>query len=149
MSVGRYVSDLEVGDVLEPVRYTMTPFVVREYAHGIDEHAEEFHSDLVAGTQLVPPPITHIDKIRLYKRNCPGGAGPDARIHYRFRTRHHRLIPVGVELEVSGEVLSKELRKGRTHMEMAIRVTLADTGELVTEAWDTAILAFRQDDAAA
>lgn len=144
MSVGRYTSDLEVGDVLEPVRYTMTPFIVREYCHGVDEFAEEFHSDLVDGVQLAPPPLTHIDKIRLYNKNCPDGAGPNARIHYRFKTRHHRPIPVGAELEVSGEVVSKEERRGRTHMQMAIRVTIAETGELVTEAWDTAILGYRQ-----
>lgn len=145
MSIGRYVSDLEAGDALEPVRYTMTPFVVREYCHGVDEPAEEFHSDL-HGAQLVPPPLTHIDKIRLYKHNCPEGAGPDARIHFRFHTRHHRPIPVGVELEVSGAVVSKEQRRGRTHMKMALRVSVAETGELVTEAWDTAVLSFRKAD---
>ena len=144
MSTGRFVSDLEVGDVLEPVRYVMTPFIVREYCHGMDEFAEEFHSDAATGVQYAPPTLTHIDKIRLYKKNCPEGAGPDARIHYRFHTRHHRLIPVGAELEVMGEVVGKEERRGRTHMRMEIRVSVAETGDLVTEAWDTAILSFSQ-----
>ena len=143
MSVGRYVSDLEPGDRLEPVRYVMSPFVVREYCHGIDEFAEEFHSDIVTGVQYAPPTLAHIDKIRLYQRNCPEGAGPDARIHYRFRTRHHRPIPVGVELEARGEVLAKEERRGRIHVDMAITIVVAETGELVTEAWDTAILSYR------
>lgn len=143
MSLGRYTSDLEVGDVLEPVRYTMTPFIVREYCHGMDEHDERFHSDAAGSPQLVPPTLAHIDKIRLYQHNCPGGSGPDARIHYRFRTRHHRPVPVGVELEARGEVIAKEKRRGRTHMDMAITVHIAETGELVTEAWDTVVLDFR------
>ncbi|MGP3536049.1 hypothetical protein ACTU3I_14720 [Microbacterium sp. RD1] len=143
MTLGRYTSDLEVGDRLEPVRYVMTPFVVREYCHGMDEFDERFHSATDEGAQLAPPTLAHIDKIRLYQHNCPGGSGPDARIHYRFRTRHHRPVPVGAELEARGEVIAKEERRGRLHMDMAITVHVAETGELVTEAWDTVILNMR------
>lgn len=143
MTLGRYVSDLEEGDRLEPVRYRMTPFVVREYCHGMGEHREEFHAQGEDGTQLAPTPLVHIDKIRLIQRNCPGGAGPSARIHYQFHAKHHRLIPVGSDLVASGVVSRRYARKGRTYLDMKIELRVAATGELVIEYWDTAILSYR------
>ena len=40
MATGRYVTDLDTGDVLGPIDYTMSKFVVREYCH-----ANELHQD--------------------------------------------------------------------------------------------------------
>lgn len=141
MTVDRYVSDLEEGDVLRPVSYVMTPFVVREYCHGVDEFAEEFHRALPEfGVQLVPPTLAHIDKIRLIKENCPGGPGPTARIHYQFHSRQHRAIPVGVSLTCSGHVARRYEKKGRTYLEMAIELRETASGELLVTYLDTAIL---------
>lgn len=141
MSLGRYVSDLEAGDVLAPVTYVMTPFIVREYCHGVDEFAEEFHRELPRyGAQLVPPPLAHIDKIRLIKKNCPDGPGPHARIHYQFHTRQHKLTPVGVSLTASGVIARRYERKGRVHLEMSIEVRETGSGDLVVTYADTAIL---------
>ena len=42
MAVGRYVTDLDQGDVLGPLDYTMSKFVVREYCH-----ANELHQDVL------------------------------------------------------------------------------------------------------
>ena len=148
MTLGRYVSDLEKGDRLEPVHYTMSPFVVREYCHGMGEGREEFHAPVApGGLQLVPPPLVHIDKIRLIQHNCPLGAGPDARIHYQFHSKHHRLIPVGEELEASGIVSDRSQRKGRTYLDIDIELRVAGTHELIMQYWDTAILSYvRHDD---
>lgn len=141
MTIGRYVSDLEVGDTLEPVSYRMTPFIVREYCHGVDEHHEEFHRRLDGfPQQLVPPTLTHIDKIRIIKRNCPDGPGPNARIHYQFHSRHHKLIPVDAALTASGTVARRYEKKGRTYLEMEIELRETDTDELVISYTDTAIL---------
>jgi len=38
MTVGRYVSDLEPGDRLGPVKFEITPFMVREYCHAVEMH---------------------------------------------------------------------------------------------------------------
>jgi hypothetical protein len=141
MTVGRYVSDLQVGDELKPVTYVMTPFVVREYCHGVGETAEEFHRALPeAGAQLVPPPLAHIDKIRLINENCPGGPGPHARIHYQFHTKQHKLTPVGASLTCSGVVARRYEKKGRTYLDMHIEVRETETGELVITYKDTALL---------
>lgn len=142
MSTGRYVSDLQVGDDLESVDYIMTPFVVREYCHGIGEYREEFHSDRPLGGQLVPPTLSHIDKIRLLQRNCPDGPGPSARIHYRFQTWHHGLVEVGSRLRARGRVSARDQRKRRTHLDMDIEVVETDTGRVVIECRDTAILSY-------
>jgi hypothetical protein len=140
------VSDLEVGDVLEPVRYVMTPFVVREYCHGVDEVAEEFHRVVPdVGQQLVPPPLAHIDKIRLVNKNCPEGPGPTARIHYQFHSKQHKLVEVGADLTCSGHVARRYEKKGRVYLEMEIEVRETETNELVTSYWDTAILNFSPD----
>ncbi|WP_020578854.1 hypothetical protein [Actinopolymorpha alba] len=143
MSLNGYVSDLEVGDVLEPVTYEMSSFVVREYCHGVDEFAEEFHSPVGSGgTHYAPPTLAHIDKIRLIKKNCPGGPGPTARIHYEFHVVQHRLVPVGARLTASGYVSNRYEKKGRVYLEMKIEVRAASTDELLTTYTDTAILSY-------
>lgn len=142
MSLGRYVSDLETGDVLAPVEYVMTPFVVREYCHGTGEHREEFHRAAGEQPQLVPPTLAHIDKIRLLHANCPGGAGPDARIHYEFATKQHAITPVGKRLVASAQVSRRYEKKDRTYLEIQIEVRVKDTRQLLVTYTDTAILAF-------
>ncbi len=145
MALDGYVSDLEAGDRLRPVRYTMSPFIVREYCHGVGEFREEFHAKTDAlGAQLAPPTIVHIDKIRLIKANCPLGAGPNARIHFQFQSKHHLPIPVGVDLEASGHVSGRYEKKGRVYLDIDIELRTAETNLLVMEYRDTAILSYAQ-----
>ena len=82
VAVGGYTSDLERGDVLGPVEYTMSPFVVREYCHAV-----ELHQDFFQGAQGRDhaADAVHLDKLRLYRHACPHGTGPHARVHYRIR----------------------------------------------------------------
>src|SRR5262245_32944487 len=47
--LGGYISDLEAGDVFEPVEYVLTAFMASEYAHGVEEHWEWFHSSRAPG----------------------------------------------------------------------------------------------------
>ena len=42
--LGGYISDLEAGDVFKPVEYVLTAFMASEYAHGVEESSEWFHS---------------------------------------------------------------------------------------------------------
>jgi hypothetical protein len=145
MALDGYVSDLESEDRLRPVRYTMSPFVVREYCHGVGEFREEFHAKTEAvGEQLAPPTLVHIDKIRLIHRNCPLGPGPNARIHFQFQSKHHRPIPVGKDLEASGIVSGRYEKKGRLYLDIDIELRMADTNELIMEYRDTAILSYGQ-----
>jgi len=73
LATGGYVCDLEVGDRIGPVEYTMSAFVVREYSH-----ANELHHDFLQGIDdpLAPPTLIHLDKLRLYRHGCPKGTGP-------------------------------------------------------------------------
>ena len=82
MAIGRFVTDLDQGDVLGPVDYVMSRFVVREYCHSVEMHQPCFQG--VEG-QIAPPTLVHLDKLRLYKHACPAGTGPTARVHYRIR----------------------------------------------------------------
>ena len=142
--LGRYVSDLEEGERLEPVRYVMSPFVVREYCHGIDEDAALFDSDLTSptGRQQAPPTLVHIDKIRLIKHNCPEGPGPNARIHFEFSSQQHEPIPVGEELVASGIVSRRYEKRGREYLEMEIEMRTAAQDRLLVSYRDTAILSY-------
>lgn len=142
MALGQHVSDLEPGDVLQPVRYVMTPFIAREYCHGVDEVAEVFHSPSAGGVQYAPPTLVHIDKIRLLKRNCPLGAGPSARIHYEYHATHHEPVHVGTELIASGEVSRKYQKRGRDYIELRIELRSAQDGQLFTSYRDTAVLSY-------
>jgi hypothetical protein len=142
MSVGGYVSDLETGDVLEQVEYVLTPFIAREYAHSVEENGPEMFGDVPTQEQLALPTLVHMDKIRLLKRNCPGGRGPDARIHYEYHARHHAAVPVGERLVASGQVAERYEKRGRTYLQIEIELRSAVDGRLFTSYTDTAVLSF-------
>src|SRR5258707_4408090 len=81
VAVGQYTSDLERGDVLGPVEYTLSPFVVREYCHAVELHQDCFQR---AHGAIMPPTLIHLDKLRLYRHACPRGTGPHARVHVEY-----------------------------------------------------------------
>ncbi|GIK85225.1 MAG: hypothetical protein KJ018_03535 [Burkholderiales bacterium] len=141
MVTGRYTSDLSEGDELGPVEYTMSRFVAREYAH-----ANEMHQPCFQGVdgQIAPPTLVHIDKLRLYKLACPGGAGPSARIHYEFDATIHEPIRVGTRIVSRGRVVGRYAKKGREYVVTAIEMRAADDGRLLVEYRDTVILSYRQ-----
>jgi acyl dehydratase len=138
--LGRWVSDLEVGDVLGPVDHVVTPFLVREYAHAVEETAERHVG--VDGL-VAPPTMVHGDKKRLFDFACPEGAGPDARLHLVYDATYHKMIPAGRELTVSGEVTDSYEHKGRQHVTLEIEVRDKATGELYTSYRDTSLVSFR------
>jgi hypothetical protein len=140
MALGRYTTDLEPGDVLGPLEYTMSKFVVREYCH-----ANELHQDCYQGADpaFAPPTLVHLDKLKLYKLACPAGTGPTARIHYQYDATLHAPIPVGVKLRVSGRVTERVEKRGRTYVVMQIDLrTAADERPLVTYR-DTIIVSYQ------
>lgn len=140
MAVGRYTTDLEKGDVLGPIEYSMSKFVVREYCH-----ANELHQACYQGVDpaFAPPTLVHLDKLKLYKLACPAGTGPTARIHYQYDATLHAPIPVGVKLRVTGKVAERFEKRGRTHVVMEIDMrTAADNRALVTYR-DTIIVSYQ------
>lgn len=140
MTTGRYTSDLTEGDVLGPVEYTMSRFIAREYGHANELHQPCFQ-DLE--NAIAPPTLVHIDKLRLYKLACPGGAGPSARIHYEFDATIHAPVPVGTRVRSLGKVVNRHVRKGREYVVTDIEMRAADDDRLLISYRDTVILAFR------
>jgi hypothetical protein len=140
VALGRYVSDLDVGDVIGPIEYTMSRFVVREYCH-----ANELHHDFFQGVegQIAPPSLVHLDKLRLYRHGCPEGTGPDARIHYEYDATMHDVVPVEVPLLVKGEVTERFAKRGRDHLVMEIELRRKADGRLLVHYKDTVILAYK------
>jgi len=140
VATGRYTSDLTVGDELGPVRYTMSRFIAREYAH-----ANELHQPCFQGLEspIAPPTLVHIDKLRLYKIACPAGAGPSARIHYEFDATMHEPVPLGTPIESRGKVVSRYEKKGREYVITDIEMRSADDGRLLIAYRDTVILSFK------
>jgi hypothetical protein len=139
MATGRYVTDLDKGDVLGPIDYTMSKFVVREYCHANELHQDCFQNDV----QFAPPTLVHLDKLRLYKVACPAGTGPTARVHYEYDATIHAPIPVDVPLRVKGTVTERYEKKGRQYVVMEIDLRTAAGAPLVTYR-DTVILAYKQ-----
>jgi hypothetical protein len=140
MATGRYVTDLDRGDVLGPIEYTMSRFVVREYCHANELHQAVFQD---RDGQYAPPTLVHLDKLRLYKHACPAGTGPTARVHYEYDATIHAPIPVDVPLRVKGTVTERYEKKGRQYVVMEIDLrTAADDRPLVTYR-DTVILAYK------
>ena len=149
--LGGFISDLEAGDVLEPVEYVLTPFMCSEYAHGVEEDWEGFHSDAGAGgRQMRPPTLIHVDKMRILEKNClkeqrVGGAkGPHARIHYEYFARQHSAAYVGERLIVSGRITDRYVKRGRTYIDYYLEVRTSD-GRLVTTYTDMTLLKYEPE----
>lgn len=140
MAVGRYVSDLDQGDVLGPVEYTLSPFVVREYCHAVELDQEFFQGK---EGQIAPPTLIHLEKLRLYRHACPAGTGPDARLHVEFDATFHEAVPVGVKLRVTGTVSERYVKRGRDYVHTDIELRAAADNRLLATYRDTVILAFR------
>jgi len=126
----------------------MSPFVIREYCHGVEETWEGFHSPSPEsnGIQVAAPTLAHIEKIRLFKKNCPGGAGPSARIHFEYHARHYEAIPAGTVIETSGRVTDRKVKRGREYMHIEIEVRSQLTGQLLSSYRDIAILSYERKD---
>jgi hypothetical protein len=151
--LGGYISDLEAGDVLEPIEYVITPFMASEYAHGVEENCEWFHSAHAPGCrQIRPPTMIHVDKMRILEKNClkeqrVGGAkGPHARIHYEYHARHHSPAFVGDRVVVSGRITDKYVKRGRSYIDYHLEVRTSD-GRLITTYTDKTLLNYgRQEE---
>jgi hypothetical protein len=141
MALGRYVSDLEQGDVLGSFEYEVTPFVVREYCHSVELHQDVFQN--AGPVQRWPAPLVHIDKLRFFKLACPGGTGPDARIHFEFRAVWSEAIRAGDRVRASARVDRRYTKKGRDYVEIEIELRSPADGRLLVSYRDTAILAYR------
>lgn len=139
MAVGRYTTDLDIGDRLGPIEYTMSRFVVREYCH-----ANELHQDCYQGEdpRFAPPTLVHLDKLKLYKVACPAGTGPTARIHYQYDATIHEPIPVGEGLRVDGEVVERYEKRGRTYVVMLIEMRSAVDDRPLVSYRDTVIISY-------
>jgi hypothetical protein len=140
--LGRWMSDLEVGDKLGPVDHRITPFLIREYSHAVEDNSNRHHGGTGA---IAPPTILHAEKKRLLEAACPDGIGPTARMHLVYDATHHAVIPAGTELTALGEVTDRFERKGREHVVVAIEVRDKVTGQIYTTYTDTSILSFRQE----
>ncbi len=147
MAIGGVVTDLDVGDVLGPVEYTLSSFVIREYCHAVELHQDCFQA---ADGIVMPPTLIHLDKLRLYKHACPGGTGPTARIHYEYDAEVFAPVYVGDRLVVSGEIKERYTKKGREYVLLEMLLKRADTGELLVRYRDQVILAYKskQEEAA-
>jgi len=139
MATGRYVSDLEEGDVLGPVEYTISRFVIREYAHAVELHQDFFqHRD----GQIAPPTMVHLDKLRLYRHACPAGTGPHARVHVEYDATVHAPVPADTRLVVSGHVSGRYVKRGREYVHMDIEMKEAASQRPLVSYRDTVILSY-------
>lgn len=140
--LGRSSWHLEAGDVFKPVEYELTPLIVAEYAHGVEEDNEFCISSVSPwGRQVRPPTMVHVDKMRLLEANCPEGHGPHHRIHYEYHARHHSPAFVGERLVVSGRVTDKYIKRGRLYIDLYVEVRTSD-GRLVTTYTDKTLLQY-------
>ncbi|MFI5011577.1 MAG: hypothetical protein ACHQAY_04450 [Hyphomicrobiales bacterium] len=146
MAIGRYVTDLEEGDVLGPVEYKISRFVIREYAHAV-----ELHQDCFQGRegQIAPPTMVHLDKLRLYRHACPAGTGPHARLHYEYDATVHEAVRADEVLRVKGFVSKRYVKRGRDYVHMDIEMRAASDDRLLILYRDTVILSYRGKDEAA
>lgn len=152
--LGGYIHDLEKGDVFKPIQYVLTPFMVSEYAHSLEQNCEFFHSAKgPGGRQIRPPTMIHADKMRILEENCTkerriaGQAAPDWRIHFEYHAKHHSLAYVGETIVVSGRIVDKYVKRGRNYLCYYLEAKTSD-GRLVTTYNDQTVLAYKTTGAA-
>jgi hypothetical protein len=141
VAVGQYTSDLEPGDVLGPLEYTLSPFVVREYSHAVELHHDCFQR---AKGGIMPPTLIHLDKLRLYRHACPKGTGPHARVHIEYDATFHEAVPVGAKLRVSGKVSERIEKRGRTYVYIDMELRAASDDRLLISYRDTVTLSYKE-----
>ena len=140
MALGRYVTDLEPGDILGPIEYTVSPFVVRHYCHAV-ELSHEFFQGI--DNQIVPPTLVHLEKLRLYRHACPQGTGPTARVHVEYDATFHDTVRAGERLRVRGEVTERVMKRGREYTCMNIELFRVVDNKLLVTYRDTVLLAYK------
>ena len=143
MALGRYASDLEPGDDLGTLEYEIQPFVIREYCHSVELHQETLQSG-GDGPQHWPVPLIHIDKLRFFARHCPGGSGPNARLHFEYNAVWSDAVRVGDRVIAAGKVTERYTKRGRDYLVLEIVLTSADDGRELVRYRDTSVLSFRQ-----
>lgn len=139
MAVGGYTTDLERGDRLGPVEYTLSPFVVREYSHAVELHHDIFQR---AKAGIMPPTLIHLDKLRLYRHACPKGTGPHARVHIEYDATFHHPVHVGERLRVGGVVSERYQKRGRDYVHIDMELHRASDNTLLISYRDTVILSY-------
>jgi hypothetical protein len=138
--LGRFISDLEVGDKLGPVDHRVTPFLIREYAHAVEDSSER-HQGLTG--LVAPPTFLHAEKKRMLEAACPEGGGPSPRMHLAYDATHHALIPAGTEVTVDGEITERFTKKGREHVVLTMEVRDKLTGRVYTTYTDMTLMSYR------
>ena len=144
MATGRYTSDLDTGDVLGPVEFSLSTFVVREYCHGNEMHHAWFQD---TDRPMVPPTLVHLQKLRLYKEACPAGTGPNARVHVEYDATCHDKVHAGDRLRATGRVLQRYLKRGRTYVQMEIDLRSAEDNRPLITYRDTVIISYQPAEA--
>jgi hypothetical protein len=136
------MSDLEIGDKLGPVDHCLTPFLIREYAHGVEDSADR-HQE-VAGL-IAQPTFLHAEKKRMLEAACPDGIGPMRRMHLGYDAVQHAVIPAGTVVTVDGEVTDRYTKKGREHVVLTMEIRDKATGQVYTTYTDTSLISFLQE----
>ena len=140
--LGRYISDLEPGDKLGPTEVIYSAFAAREYAHCNEMHQPFFHAG-GGENHYAPPTIIHTGKLKLFHQACPGGKGPDARVHIEFDAEFIEPVPVNTKVILSGEVIDRYVKKNRTYIRTNIELRNAADGRLLVRYTDTNLLAIK------
>ncbi len=149
--LGKTIGDLEVGDVFQPVEYTLTQMMASEYAAATEEMSEWFQSaHNPQGRQVRPPTLVHNDKMKLLEANClmerriAGVIAKDARIHYEYHAKNHDIGYVGERFVITGRIADKYERRGRHFLVYEMEIRTAD-GRLITTYTDKTLLRYRTD----
>ncbi len=128
-----YISDLEAGDVLRTVEYELTDLIVSEYAPGVEDATEYFHSGQNSiGGQVRTPTAAHVDKMRVLEESCTkerriaGNNASDWRIHYEFEVENISPAFVGDRLRVEGRVVDVYTKRSRRFVQFEFVTSTVD-----------------------
>jgi hypothetical protein len=135
------MSDLEVGDHLGPLDQVVSAFLVREYAHAVEEASERHQGVAIVAT----PTLMHAFKKRLMEHACPLGVGPTARMHLVYDAVCHRPIPGGTTVVLAAEITGRYEKRGRERMEATFEVRDKTTVEAYMTYYDTTLLSYRSN----
>jgi acyl dehydratase len=125
---GTAYAGFEVGRKMQPVRFTITPDIVAEYARAVEAEPDTYKVD---GRSAAPPHVLYVYMTAVVYRTYPPIQGI-VMAEADFRWHHPIFADEDTEVVASGEIAEKFEKRGRRYIRWRGEFHRADGTRLAT-----------------
>ncbi|HEX2172149.1 MAG TPA: MaoC family dehydratase [Dehalococcoidia bacterium] len=110
--------------------FDLTPEMVAEYTHGVDDQTEWWRGDSPFGGPVAPPlMLSHL----MAKVSANDFAPTSGRVHTSSSTQVVEPVRVGQRIRIEGEITEKYIKRGRRYFRMTCHAFGEAGNELLRE----------------